>query len=214
MESDNSGIPAKPFWTGRRLIVLPVGAEPASGGDRIPIWIRPEGAFGTGEHPTTRLCLKALERHLPKGASAIDIGTGTGILAIAAIKLGAGRVLAVDIDPEVVDSAITNAAANDVQDLIETRLGSIEVALEDASNHGPAAVVIVNILAGAIEGLFSEGLELLVRPGGLLVLSGILQTQTSAVRVCARNHGFDLLAQEQEGEWACILARRVSRVAA
>ena len=209
MESDNSGNPSQPFWAGRRLILLPMGVEPASGGDRIPIWIRPDGAFGTGEHPTTQLCLNALERHLPKGAKVIDIGTGTGILAIAAIKLEAGRVLAVDIEPEAVDSAIKNAAANNVQNQIETRLGSIEVALEDAGDHGPATVVIVNILAGAIERLFSEGLELLVRPGGLLVLSGILQTQTSAVRSCLYRYGFALKAQEKQGEWACLLASRL-----
>jgi ribosomal protein L11 methyltransferase len=209
MESGYSGNTSQPFWIGRRLIILPVGAEPASGGERIPIWIRSDGAFGTGEHPTTKLCLKALERHLPKGANVIDIGTGTGILAIAAIKLEASRVLAVDIEPEAVDSAIKNAAANNVENNIETRLGSIDVALEEARNHGPATVVIVNILAGAIERLFSEGLELLVQPGGNVVLSGILWAQTSAIRACLHSHGFTMMAQEKEGEWACLMARRL-----
>jgi ribosomal protein L11 methyltransferase len=209
MESGYSGNTSQPFWIGHLLIILPMGAEPACAGDRIPIWIRSEGIFGTGEHPTTKLCLQALERHLPKGAKVIDIGTGTGILGIAAIKLGAGSVLAVDIESGAVDSAIKNAAANNVQNYIETRLGSIEVALEDAGNHGPAMVVIVNILAGAIERLFSEGLESLVRPGGLLVLSGILQTQTSAVRACLHHYGFALKAQEKQGEWACLLADRL-----
>ncbi len=199
----------QPFWAGRRLIILPAGGEPPVGSNRIPIWIDAEGIFGTGQHPTTGLCLQVLERHLSTGAKVIDVGTGTGILAVAAVKLGAGCVCAVDTDPKAMEAAIKNFQLNGVDKQIRIRQGSIEAIPEEAGDRGPASLVIANILAGALEQLFSEGLDGLVQPDGLLVLSGVLLSQTPALRACLQDYGFNLLAQEREEEWVCMLARRI-----
>lgn len=207
MEIQPSSRSLRPFWTGKKLVVLPAGAKPPLESERIPVWIDSEGSFGTGEHPTTRLCLKVLERHLSAGAVVVDVGTGTGILSIAAVKLGARAVTAVDIDPDAVKAAVHNFHLNGVEKRIRIRRGSIGVILETGTPE-QASLVIVNILAGAIEQLFSEGLAGLVEPDGWLVLSGVLPAQTPALRACLWRNGFDLAAQEREQEWVCMLARR------
>ena len=138
----------------------------------------------------------------------MDVGTGTGILAVAAVKLGARAVVAVDIERDAVNAAIENFRLNGVEKRIRIRQGSIEAIPEAGGTPEPASLVIVNILAGAIERLFSEGLDALVEPDGLLVLSGVLLAQTPVLRACLEKYGFRLAAQEREDEWVCMLARR------
>jgi ribosomal protein L11 methyltransferase len=198
------------LWIGQRLIVLPAGCACADRGGRIPIWIEAGGSFGTGEHPTTRLCLRAMERHLRAGDSVTDIGTGTGILAVAAAKLGAGGVLAADIDPQAVQNALQNVLRNGVESRIRVIRGSVREVLGEPPARGPAAMVVVNISAGVIEELFSLGLAGSVQPEGLLVLSGFLSMKTPAVRARLQSDGFQLLAREREGEWICLITVRMN----
>jgi ribosomal protein L11 methyltransferase len=194
---------------GRRLVILPKGAEPALGDGRIPIWIESGGIFGTGGHPTTRLCLKALECLLPTGGMAADIGTGTGILAVAAAKLGAPYVLAVDNDPDAVRAASRNVRLNGAENQVAVRLGSVERVRREVKARGPVSLAVANILADVLEDFFSKGLVAVLQPGGGLVLSGFLAAQTPAIRACLVISGFELLSQEREREWICLLARRL-----
>jgi ribosomal protein L11 methyltransferase len=198
----------QPLWSGHALLVLPPGAEAASDPARITIRIDPAGAFGDGGHPTTRLCLKAIERFFPGPKKVFDVGTGTGILAVAAAKLGAADVLGVDIDPAAVSAAADNVRTNGVADRVRIRAGSLAAVLADAAANGAAAFVAANILSNVIEEMLSAGLAGAVGPGGYLVVSGFLTAQTAAVRARLRMAGLETVAQEREGEWALLAARR------
>ncbi len=199
-----------PIRAGKTLVILPpgIGIPPESG--LIPIRIDAGGAFGDGSHPTTRLCLTALERHLRPGMTVLDLGTGTGVLAIAAAKLGAAQVRAVDIDHESVRIARENAAANQVADAIIVEEGSLDSVLSERERLTPASLVIANILAHVIVEFFEQGLAETVAPSGLLILSGILRTQTPEIYAALEWHGMKLLAQEQMDEWVCLIARRLT----
>lgn len=177
--------------------------------DLILLRLAPSAIFGSGTHPTTQLCLLALERHLPPGATVVDIGSGTGILAIAAARLGARTVFACDIDPAAVAVAQQNLAANGVTHQVRLQTGSLAEVLADQAEHGPADVVIVNILANIMERFFQTGLASTIKPGGLLILSGLLPAQTAVIRANLHWHGLKLLAQERQAEWVCLLIERL-----
>jgi len=194
----------KPLRVGRRLMVIPSWLNPPLTPDDVPIRLDPGMAFGTGTHPTTQLCLSAVERHLRPGQPVIDLGTGSGILAIAAAKLGASHVLAYDIDMEAVRVARENAAANGVADRIRVEPGSLAELLAAGAR---APLVLANLLASVIGKLFEQGLAELVAPGGLIVLSGILDSQAYEVRAALHRHGLSLTAQEQLEDWVAIIAQ-------
>ncbi len=212
MNSPGSQIQAHfdPIRIGRRLMVVPAWLDPPLEPEVIPIRIDPGLAFGTGTHPTTRLCLLALERHLEPGASVLDLGTGTGILSIAAAKLGAGPVLAVDIDPEAVRVARENVAANGLVEQIQVEQGSLSQVLAGQWGIGPTPLVIVNILLNVIVDFFDHGLTRAVAPGGLLILSGLLYSQTPEIRAHLEWDGLQQLVQAEMEDWVCIIARRPS----
>lgn len=212
MEHKTQQVTAHPLRIGRRFVVVPTDDASAIDENLIPLRLEVGRAFGSGDHPTTRLCLKALERHLKAGATMVDLGTGTGILAIAAAKLGAAQVMAVDIDPDSVRIASENAIANGVASQIHVEQGSLAEVLAAQAETGPATLVVANILVGVIEGMFRAGLSTAVRPGGLLILSGLLTAQTPGIRAHLQWGGFKQLAQEQEGEWVCILAERLRQM--
>ncbi len=201
----------KPVRVGRRLVVVPAWLNPPLGPDamRVPIVLDPGLAFGTGTHPTTQLCLAAIERHLQPGTPLIDIGTGSGILAIAAAKLGAGPILAVDIDAEAVRVARENIAANGVADRIRVEQGSLaEVLSGQFGAPQPAGLVVANILARVIVTLIGQGLAQTVTPGGLLVVSGILEAQAFEVHAALQAQGMTLRAQEHLEDWVAIIGQR------
>lgn len=186
---------------GRVLVNHSWDRREARAGD-IVIEIDPGLAFGTGEHPTTAMCLRALQRAVRPGDRALDLGTGTGILAIAAAKLGAAPVLALDIDPQAVRAAGENARRNGVAERVCARLGTLT---PEVAGEGPFQVIAVNI-----DGLTLERLApLLARalaPGGRLVASGFLQESADALAQALSRHGLRTLERLEDPPWAALLA--------
>ncbi len=159
----------------------------------------PGMAFGTGLHPTTQLCLLALERHIRPGMRVLDLGTGSGILAIAAAMMGAGSVLALDNDPEAVKVADENIRRNGVADRVRAAEGSL------AQAEGRFDLLLVNILARVIVGM-AAGLGKRLSPQGLLVASGIIAGQEEEVAESFRQNGLTVIGQEWIEDWAALLA--------
>jgi ribosomal protein L11 methyltransferase len=169
----------KPMRFGRRLWICPGGQQPdeqqlRDSPDPVLIELDPGLAFGTGTHPTTALCLEWLDTAAVSGQRVIDYGCGSGILAIAAAKLGAAAVLAIDIDPQALLATHDNAERNGVAPLIDARLA------DTSADGAPADILLANILAGPLEQL-APAFASRVRSGGRLVLSGILRNQAEAV---------------------------------
>ncbi len=196
-----------PIPIGRRLLILPAWIEQADPG-RVAVRIDPSMAFGTGTHPSTQLCLEVIEGSLQPGQSVIDVGCGSGILSIAALKLGAQKALAVDIDSASVRSTRENATINDVADRLEVGLGSVSEVRQGQFRLRQAGFVLANILAPVIIRLFDAGLAELVAPGGLLALSGILAEQGSSVRAAAEAKGLQFIEQRQMGDWIAVVYRK------
>jgi ribosomal protein L11 methyltransferase len=198
-----------PIPIGRRLVIVPAWMETPSP-ERISIRIDPGMAFGTGTHPTTQLCLELLEDYLRTGETVIDVGCGSGILAVAAIKLGAGRALGVDIDPQAIPNARENAAANAVEDRLEIGTGSVSEVLAGNYSIRQAPLVIANILAPILVHLLEAGMSELVTPGGRLILSGILDEQwqdtsvPSPLQEALRQHQCAVREVKRSGDWVGI----------
>lgn len=207
---------ASPISIGRRFLVTPADAPaPASTPAQIVLRIDPGAAFGDGAHPTTQLCLAAVERQMQEigrlgtpGPALVDLGAGTGILAIAAAKLGAAPVLAVDIDPAAVRVARANVALNQVQEQVRVEQGSLAEVLAGHYALAQAPLVVANILAHVLVDFFAHGLVDAVTPGGLLILSGILRTQGPELRARLGWHGLALVAEEKKDDWLCMIARQ------
>lgn len=197
----------QPIPIGQRLLILPVWIQQDSGGREV-VRIDPSMAFGTGTHPTTQLCLEMLEKQVRPSEVVIDVGCGSGILSIGAIKLGAKHALAVDIDNAAVRSTRENAEANGVLDEIETGLGSVEEIRKGHFSIKRAPLVLANILAPVIIRLYDAGLAELVQPGGRMILSGILVEQAPAVVDAAEAQGLRFIEQIQQGDWVAILMEK------
>jgi len=193
-----------PIPVGERLLVLPAWLE-SEYPERIAVRIDPSMAFGTGTHPTTQLCMELLERYTHTGQPVIDVGCGSGILSIAAVKLGASHALAVDIDSQAVRSTRENAAANQVLDQIETGLGSVTEIIAGNFSIRQSSLVLANILAPVIIRLFAAGLADLVTPGGALILSGILDRQADEVVKTAETFGMRELERHHITDWVSIV---------
>ncbi|MFH2038239.1 MAG: 50S ribosomal protein L11 methyltransferase [Chloroflexota bacterium] len=194
----------KPIPVGEKLIIVPAWLE-SPDPSRIPIRIDPGMAFGTGTHPTTQLCLDLLEKYLQPGVDVIDVGCGSGILSIGALKLGAGRALAVDIDQAAVDATRENAAANAIQIGLLVGLGSLDELLANQFEYQQAPLVLANILANILIRLFEGGMGRLVSRDGVLILSGILEEQAENVIQVAARHGFKLIEKQQTGDWVALV---------
>ena len=193
-----------PIPIGEKLLILPAWTE-QSDMSRVAVKIDPSMAFGTGTHPTTQLCMQAVEKYTTPGVDVIDVGCGSGILSIAALKMGAGRALAVDIDNAAVRSTVGNGAAKDILQGLETGLGSVAVVLEGRFSYRQAPLVLANILAPVLIRLFEIGLADLVTPGGRLVLSGILEPQAADVIAAAQAKGLTHLETLQMNDWVAIV---------
>jgi len=184
---------------GQRIVIKPPWQEYNPCLDDVVIELDPGMAFGTGLHPTTRMCLQALEEHLKPGDTVLDLGTGSGILAIAAAKLGAGSVLALDNDPLAVRTALANAKSNEVQNVVTVEHGSLDKAA------GEFDLVLVNILARVIIELADQGLADRVRPTGLMILAGIIGEQEAEVVAALREHGMGTIERRQEKDWVTLV---------
>ena len=188
----------EPIPVGRRLVITPSwhlsehSIAAASAQDRVTIILDPGLAFGTGSHPTTRLCLQWLEQQDLHGRSVIDYGCGSGILAIAAAKLGAAAVVGIDIDPQALSSTQSNALINQV---------TIDVRSTRAGLPAPADVVLANILATPLK-LLAPVLQALVAPRGSLVLAGLLERQIDEVASCYPQMAFSTFGIDDG--WACL----------
>ena len=198
----------KPMRVGRRLVILPTWEEaPLKRDDDITLLIDPGMAFGTGGHETTRLCLEVLENIMDNmplmlTPSALDLGTGSGILAIAAVKLGAGRVCALDTDPQAIEVARENFVLNDVADQIECDVTPIE------AFAGTFDVILANILAEELARLAPYLIDHL-KIGGFLVLSGILAEKESLVFKAFLANDLEYIETRSNGEWVAMLYKKI-----
>ena len=194
-----------PLRVGRRLLIRPLWINVELTADDIEIALDPGMAFGTGAHPTTQLCLEALEDRIQSASDILDLGCGSGILSIAAAKLGARKVLALDTDRIAVEAAKENAAANGVADKIIAEQGSLAAIKTSARRFD---LVVVNILARVILKLAENQLGEIVRPGGIAIFSGIIETQVEEVEAALRQTGLQPCARRQKGDWVLIEAQR------
>jgi ribosomal protein L11 methyltransferase len=202
----------RPIPIGRRLLILPAWLESPEP-ERVAIKIDPGMAFGTGTHPTTQLCLGLMEtvfenRESSSDFRVIDVGCGSGILSIAALKLGATAVLGVDIDPESIRNSRENAETNGIGNELVLGLGSVGEILEGKFPWRSAKLVVANILAPVIIRLFDGGLAELLEPSGTIILSGILQEQGQGVIEAGQAKGLRLSESRQMGDWVALAMER------
>lgn len=192
----------KPFYAGNHLVIKPTWEDftPAPG-DRV-IEIDPGMAFGSGTHETTGMCISLLEEIIHGGENVIDVGTGSGILAIAAALFGAGSVYAVDIDPDAVRVADENVRHNQVAGIVTVQEGDL---LKNADRT--CDVCVANIISDIIIS-FAAPLKEHIVPGGLFICSGIVKERTEEVRAALLRAGYEILRTEHRGEWTAFLSRR------
>ncbi len=210
----------KPIRIGERLLILPAWMESPEP-NRVAIKIDPGMAFGTGTHPTTQLCLELIEKAIfdIRDSNAayrisnneyrvIDIGCGSGILSIAALKLGANKVLGVDIDEESIVNSRENAEKNEVGEELILGVGSVQEILAGKFPFKSAPLVVANILAPVIVRLFAAGMADLIEDGGSIILSGILQEQEETVLRAGQAKGLKLKRRGQVGDWVALAMSR------
>ena len=192
----------RPFRIGRQLWIQPSWREAETvEDDDIVITLDPGMAFGTGLHPTTQMCIQSLEDLFQFGDTVLDVGTGSGILAIAAAKLGASKVLAFDTDRQAILAARENAALNNVERQLEFYQGALA-----ATESGPWDLVLVNILAPVIKSLLTEyNLMGRLADGGRMILSGIIEDQADGVRMAIVGAGGVVRDQRVVRDWICLI---------
>ncbi len=176
--------------------------------DRLILHIDPGTAFGTGMHETTQLVIRQIKKHLKTGDKVLDVGTGSGILGIAALKLGAAHVKGTDLDPCAVNAVAENLEANDIpEDAFELRIGNLidDQAVQEWAGKEQYDLVLANILAEVLVPLTPAAAACL-KPGGLYITSGILETRADAVIKAAEDAGFTVLEVTQQGEWVSVTA--------
>jgi ribosomal protein L11 methyltransferase len=191
---------------GRAFMVTPTWIDPEAGPHDVVITIDPQMAFGTGEHATTRGVLRLLEDRVRPGGRVLDLGTGSGILAIAAARLGAGHVLAAEADAD----ALINARENLVRNGVAGRVELVEALVDApflAARPGSFDLILANVLSGVLRPLLPE-LRLALRPDGFLVLSGILQSEAAELLESVATAGLAVVQEDREEEWWSVLLRR------
>lgn len=194
----------KPFQIGRRIWIQPSWLEAENiDGDDLVITLDPGMAFGTGLHPSTRMCIEAMEELVQPGYSILDIGTGSGILAIAAVGFGARKVLALDKDRIAVRTALENVRINLVSEYIELLQGSLD-------SLGPSKwdIVVVNILAPVIIGLIQEGLLSYLSTKGRVIMSGIIDEQVESVQNALGDAGGEVTRKITTRDWVALVAKQ------
>jgi ribosomal protein L11 methyltransferase len=201
----------QPDPVGRTLLILPVWLElPAAHADRLVIRMDPGSAFGTGSHPTTRLCLEAIEQLADSAGlgeiRVADLGSGSGILGIAALLQGAATVAAADIDPLAVRATRDNARVSGFQDRLQVAQGSLDE-LAGLLEQRPADLLLCNILAPVIEAL-CPGFDRLLAPDGVGLLSGMLVRQAAALEAELMRFGWRAQLAAEQGGWGLMMLHK------
>ena len=201
----------RPLRVGRRLLITPPWIHPKLGFNDVPVLIEPGHAFGTGTHPTTQLCLTAIENYLRPGENMLDLGCGSGILTIAALKLGAGHVTGCDTDPNAIRAAHQNARTNDVDDQLLLVLGSL-ASIRQRCNYD---LVVANILSKTLVRLLRDGLTNTIAHGGTMILAGILADQLPEMSEAVHATSMNILHIETNpdigsgaSDWVALIARK------
>jgi ribosomal protein L11 methyltransferase len=204
---------------GARTVIKPTWRDYDPHPGEVVVELDPGMAFGTGLHPTTHTCLLLLEQAMQPGDRVLDVGTGSGILALAALKLGAAHVLALDVSEVAVQAARANAVANGVAERIEVRHATLEGAAGEpymplvaglpvlGPEIGQFDLVLANIIARVIAQL-APALWRAVRPGGVLIASGIIDERLAEAETPLRSAGFVDISRHQEGDWVTLQATR------
>ncbi len=187
-----------------RIVITPTWVEyqPESE-DELIIELDPGMAFGTGTHPTTVMCIQALEKHMTAGADVIDVGAGTGVLSIAAAKLGAKQVRSLDLDEMAVKIAKLNSKLNKVGEVIESRQNNLLDGIDE-----PADLIVANILAEIILRFIDDAYKVL-NPQGKFIVSGIIQAKQASVREGLEQAGFTVVDHLQIEDWVALVAKKV-----
>ncbi len=193
----------QPLEIGKQLQIVPSWMEPENA-ERIPIILEPGMAFGTGAHTTTRHCLEALELLVMDRISVADLGCGSGILAIAAARLGAGLVVALDIDAQAVKLAQENVLRNGVEDRVQVLDGSLAELRTVVEGHG-LGLIVANIRASALEDFIQSGISRDLADGGQIVMSGILEEQLDSLLDQAKMGGLQTERVMKEGDWRSVV---------
>ena len=191
---------------GRRLLIRPSWRDYTPKDDEVVIELDPGMAFGTGLHPTTRMCLEQVEQRTRPGMRVLDVGTGSGILALAAAKLGAASVHCIDNSSVAVESAIANAAVNHLSERITVVLGELDEA-GAARMAGQFDLVLANIIARVI-GSIAPYLAQVLAPGGLLIASGIIEERRHEAEQPLLDAGLRLVDQVMIDDWVTLIMRK------
>ncbi|OOM06694.1 50S ribosomal protein L11 methyltransferase [Clostridium saccharobutylicum] len=192
----------KPVKITDKIVIKPIWEEYEKKDDELIIELDPGMAFGTGTHETTRMCIKALDKYVKPNTTVFDVGCGSGILAIAAAKLGANHVVGVDLDPVAVDSSKENISFNNLNN-IEVLEGNL---LDVVS--GKADIVVANIIAEIIC-VLTEDVKKALNEGGLFIVSGIIHDRVDMVKEKFSECGFEVMEINKDGEWNCIVAKSI-----
>jgi ribosomal protein L11 methyltransferase len=200
----------KPRRVGRRFVVRPTWESVELDKDDLEIVLDPGQAFGTGDHPTTRMCLELLEDAVKPGDTVADIGCGSGILSVGAAKLGARRVVAIDIEPISVEVAKENAAMNGVtiEAIVGVGVRSLPSSRWPTPDSATYDVVVSNIISATLIAIAHE-IAQVVRPDGKWIVSGIIEANWPDVLSASERAGFNLVKMIQEDDWIGAEFRKV-----
>ncbi len=191
----------KPVRIGKRIVIKPTWEEYEKEDEDIVIELDPGMAFGTGTHETTILCIEALEKYMNEGALVYDVGCGSGILSVVAARLGARKVIGIDIDELCVKVSKENISINGVEDLVEVRKGN----LLDSVNE-KADIIVSNIIAEVIINMVPD-LKAYINDDGIFIASGIITEKLSSVMDALRNNGFNIVEEKIMNDWAVVIAK-------
>ena len=190
----------KPSKVGEKIVVKPIWEEYEEKEGELVVNLDPGMAFGTGTHETTRMCIQALEKYVKEESTVFDVGCGSGILAIAAAKLGAKLAVGVDLDPVAVESSIENVGYNNLNN-IEILHGNLVEVID-----GKADIVVANILAEIIC-ILTDDVKRVMKDGGVFITSGIIHDRVDMVCEKLDGTGFEVIEKNRDGEWNCIVAK-------
>jgi len=202
----------KPFRVDDTIVIKPTWEVLTEQKDTdLVIEIDPGTSFGTGSHETTKLCILGLKKYLKPEMDLLDVGCGSGILSIIGKKLKAGKVVATDIDPNAVLSAGENAAVNQVENEIEFISGDIisDQEIQNKVGFKSYDIAVANILADVIIPLSAE-IGGHIKPGGLFISSGIINTKKEQVKLAILENGFEIIEINEMGDWVSIVAKKAS----